>query len=154
GSPAGRATSQSTAWARTRAPMVSGPATRDMRSTVTAAPAPGLEIFPPPYLRLGGRCAAWAHTAANQGRFQMFDRQQTTKVLVIANRTADSDELLAALADRAAQGPARFALVVPATPHGLAWAADMSAGVPEARAQMRAAERRLRSAGLALADVR
>ena len=84
----------------------------------------------------------------------MLDRQETKKVLVIANRTADSDELLAALADRAARGPARFALVVPATPHGLAWAADMSAGVPEARSQMRAAERRLRGSGLAVADVR
>jgi hypothetical protein len=84
----------------------------------------------------------------------MFDRQQATKVLVIANRTADSDELLDALADRAARGPARFALVVPATPHGLAWAADMSSGVGEARMQMRAAERRLQDAGLAVDAVR
>src|SRR4051794_30527574 len=75
-------------------------------------------------------------------------------VLVIANRTADSDELVDALSARVARGPAVFALVVPATPHGLAWAADMSAGVPEARGKMRAAERRLRSAGLPVGDVR
>jgi hypothetical protein len=85
-----------------------------------------------------------------QHRFQ----DDAAKVLVIANRTADSDELLDALVERSARGPVRFALVVPATPHGLAWAADMSAGVPEARGQMLAAERRLRTAGLPVRDVR
>jgi hypothetical protein len=79
---------------------------------------------------------------------------EAAEVLVIANRTADSDELLAALRNRCARGPARFALVVPATPHGLAWAADMTSGIPEARRQMRAAEARLRATGLPLRDVR
>jgi GABA permease len=76
------------------------------------------------------------------------------RVLVVANRTADSDELMAALYERASRGPTRFTLVVPATPHGLAWAADMSAGIPEARAQMAAAEERLRATGLWVDDVR
>ena len=76
------------------------------------------------------------------------------RVLVVANRTADSDELLAALQERAERGPARFTLVVPATPHGLAWAADMSAGVPEARRQMAAAAERLRESGLWIDDIR
>jgi hypothetical protein len=75
-------------------------------------------------------------------------------VLVVANRTADSDELIAALKDRAARGPARFTLVVPATPHGLAWAADMSAGIPEAARKMRAGHRRLCETGLVVAGVR
>jgi hypothetical protein len=76
------------------------------------------------------------------------------RVLVVANRTADSDELVAALHERAERGPARFTLVVPATPHGLAWAADMSAGVPEARRQMTAAADRLRDSGLWIDDIR
>jgi hypothetical protein len=88
----------------------------------------------------------------------MFEQHRfsddAARVLVIANRTADSDELLAALAARHARGRASFALVVPATPHGLAWAADMSSGIPEARSQMHAAERRLRTAGLPVTDVR
>jgi hypothetical protein len=79
---------------------------------------------------------------------------QAERILVVANRTADSDELVQALRERAARGPARFTLVVPATPSGLAWAADMSAGVPLARRQMHAAEERLRETGLWVDDVR
>jgi hypothetical protein len=79
---------------------------------------------------------------------------QAERVLVVANRTAASDELMAALQERAARGPARFTLVVPATPSGLAWAADMSAGIPEARRQMAAASERLRDSGLWIDDVR
>src|SRR3954454_6751089 len=79
---------------------------------------------------------------------------QAERVLVVANRTAASDELIEALQERAQRGPARFTLVVPATPHGLAWAADMSAGIPEARAQMQAAERRLNETDLWIDDIR
>jgi hypothetical protein len=38
-------------------------------------------------------------------------------VIVVANKTATSDELTEALRARAAQGPTRFTLVVPSTPH-------------------------------------
>jgi len=79
---------------------------------------------------------------------------QADRVLVVANRTADSDELVQAMHDRAADGPARFTLVVPATPHGLAWAADMSAGIPEARRQMALARERLSHEGLWIDDIR
>lgn len=37
----------------------------------------------------------------------------TTKLLVVANRTADSGELLQALRDRAARGPLKVTLLVP-----------------------------------------
>jgi hypothetical protein len=79
---------------------------------------------------------------------------QADRVLVVANRTADSNELVNAMHERAALGHARFTLVVPATPHGLAWAADMSAGIPEARRQMAAAQERLRDEGLWIDDIR
>src|SRR3954447_7497105 len=79
---------------------------------------------------------------------------QAERILVVANRTADADELVQAMHDRAQRGPARFTLVVPATPHGVAWAADMSAGIPEARAQMQAAERRLDETNLWIDDIR
>ena len=79
---------------------------------------------------------------------------QAERILVVANRTADSDELVQAMLERAERGPVRFTLVVPATPHGLAWAADMSAGIPEARAQMQAAESRLDDTNLWIDDIR
>jgi hypothetical protein len=73
-------------------------------------------------------------------------------VLVVANRTAESPELLEALKQRAAQGDATFTLLVPSTPHGVAWAADMHSGGSEAEAHMQNTVERLRSAGLEVAD--
>lgn len=70
------------------------------------------------------------------------------KVLVVANRTAESEELLDALRRRAAEGPVSFTLLVPATPHGVAWAADMHSGAGDAEEHMRRAVERLRAAGL------
>ena len=51
---------------------------------------------------------------------------------MVANRTADSPDLIAALRRRAERSPTSFTLLVPAVPHGLAWAADMKAGWSEA----------------------
>jgi GABA permease len=69
-------------------------------------------------------------------------------VLVVANQTAESDELLEALQRRAEEGPAEFTLLIPATPHGIAWAADMFAGGTEAEQHRQAMLERLRSNGL------
>ncbi len=41
------------------------------------------------------------------------------RVLIVANRTAATEPLLAAVRRRARSGPARFHLLVPATPRGL-----------------------------------
>jgi hypothetical protein len=70
------------------------------------------------------------------------------KILVVANRTAESVELLEALRERAGQGDAVFTLLVPATPHGVAWAADMHSGGSEAEGHMQSAVERMRAAGL------
>jgi hypothetical protein len=72
-------------------------------------------------------------------------------VLVMANRTAESPELLEALKARAAEGECEFTLLVPATPHGIAWAADMHAGGEEAEQHRKAFIDELREEGL---DVR
>jgi hypothetical protein len=74
------------------------------------------------------------------------------EVLVVANRTAGSPELLEALKARAEKGPAKFHLLVPATPHGAAWMADMHSGGGEAEAHVKAAVDRLRDAGLEVDD--
>src|SRR3954447_14963568 len=74
--------------------------------------------------------------------------EQKASVLVVANRTAGSDELLEALRERAAQGPATFHLVVPATARGVSWVADMSAGGDDAEHDLEGALGRLRAAGL------
>jgi hypothetical protein len=69
-------------------------------------------------------------------------------VLVVANRTAESPELLEALKQRAAEGDVVFTLLVPSTPHGVAWAADMHSGGSEAGQHMESAVERMRSEGL------
>jgi len=69
-------------------------------------------------------------------------------VLVVANRTVDAPELIVALRQRASRSPASFTLLVPAVPRGLAWAADMKAGWPEARPRADAGSLRMRLAGL------
>jgi hypothetical protein len=79
--------------------------------------------------------------------------QTKTRVLVVANRTADSPDLIAALRRQSERVPTGFTLLVPAVPHGLAWAADMKAGWAEAveRAELAAAS--IKQAGLGLDDV-
>ena len=72
----------------------------------------------------------------------------TTRVLVVANRTADSPELLEALRRRAREGDAEFTLLLPATAHGLAWAADMHAGDEEAKGHLEGLADRMREAGV------
>jgi hypothetical protein len=75
-------------------------------------------------------------------------------VLVVANRTAESPELLTALQERAARGPCAFTLLVPQTPHGLAWAADPDAGQDEAEEHRQAFIEELREEGIDLADAK
>jgi nucleotide-binding universal stress UspA family protein len=74
--------------------------------------------------------------------------EQKASVLVIANRTAGSDELLEALKERAQSGGAQFHLVVPATARGVSWVADMHAGSDAAEHDLEGALERLRGAGL------
>ena len=69
-------------------------------------------------------------------------------VLVVANRTAGSPELLDALKERASRGEVKFHLLVPSTPHGVAWATDMHSGSGEAEDHIRACVEQLRSEGL------
>jgi hypothetical protein len=71
-----------------------------------------------------------------------------THVLVVANQTADSDELIDVLRTRARQGAARFTLLVPASPPGVTWDPDMHSRSEEAGGQMQRALERMRAAGL------
>jgi hypothetical protein len=71
------------------------------------------------------------------------------RVLVVANRTAQSDELFETLRERSARGPVSFMLLVPATweisdPHG---------GRETARRRLNGALARLHSAGLGVEGV-
>ena len=72
------------------------------------------------------------------------------RILVVANRTADSPDLIAALRRHSAAAPTRFTLLVPAVPHGLSWAADMKAGWPEAISRAEAGVERMRLSGIDL----
>ena len=74
------------------------------------------------------------------------------EVLVVANQTAESDELLEALRERAERGPCKFHLLVPTTPHGSRWATDMHSGGDEAQAHLKRAVDRYRDAGLEVDD--
>ena len=75
-------------------------------------------------------------------------------VLVVANRTAESPELLDALRARLVQGPCEFTLLVPSTPHGIAWAADMHAGGEEAEHHRKAFVDELREEGLNVVEAK
>ena len=79
---------------------------------------------------------------------------EKANVLVVANRTAESPELLDALKARAVQGPSEFTLLVPATPQGVAWAADMFAGEAAAEEHRQAFVDELREEGLPVADAK
>jgi hypothetical protein len=74
--------------------------------------------------------------------------EEKASVLVVANKTAESDELLEALRKRAQEGPASFHLIVPATARGVSWVADMHAGGEAAEHDLEGALERLRGAGL------
>jgi hypothetical protein len=73
----------------------------------------------------------------------------TTKLLVIANRTIDSDEIRSAIVDRAAAGPVQVTLVAPAS---------SGTGPPSARRtataqRLAGAVQRLRDAGVLVEGV-
>jgi hypothetical protein len=71
-----------------------------------------------------------------------------SKVLVVANRTAECEELQQALTERAGKGEdVSFTLVVPSA-HGFAKAADPDVGIPEAQHHVDNAVEKLRGAGL------
>jgi GABA permease len=79
---------------------------------------------------------------------------EKASVLVVANQTAESDALLEALRRRAEESPCEFTLLIPATPHGLRWAADMSAGEQEAEEHRDAMVERLRATGLEIREAK
>jgi hypothetical protein len=81
-------------------------------------------------------------------------RPKPAKVLIVATRTAACPELVDVLTRRAAESPATFTLLVPATPHGWAWLADMYSGGVDAERYLEAAVERYRAAGLELAGAR
>lgn len=62
---------------------------------------------------------------------------EPANILIVANRTAVAEPLVAAVERRAERGPARFHLVVPATPRGLHRVVDPEVtGREEAMAQL------------------
>nr|MBA2342059.1 universal stress protein [Thermoleophilaceae bacterium] len=72
------------------------------------------------------------------------------KILVVANRTAESDELLEQLRKRVEQGEAELHLLVPSTPQGLQRATNVDAdsGGIEAQEQLEKAVERIRGKGV------
>jgi hypothetical protein len=72
--------------------------------------------------------------------------------LVVAGRSADYPGLVDALRLHRAGSSTSFTLLVPAAPHGFAWATDMHSGWPAATARAGRAARRMRGAGLDLEE--
>jgi len=83
---------------------------------------------------------------------EVISMQTKKRVLVVADRTADSPELIDALRRRSANSPVALTLLVPAVPHGLAWAADMKAGWADAVARAERAAVRIEGQGLELEE--
>jgi hypothetical protein len=77
------------------------------------------------------------------------------EVLVVAPmRYVPSGQLAAALRAQAGDRPCAFTLVVPATPWGWAWLADMFSGADEADRRLRATRTRLAADGLTVRTAR
>jgi hypothetical protein len=70
----------------------------------------------------------------------MSEAASPARILIVAHHTANSPELRAAIAKRAAEGPCSFTLLVPASPHGLHRVVDPEDhGAEEARRRLDAA---------------
>ena len=77
------------------------------------------------------------------------------RVLVVANRTAESPELLEALRTRTMQGPCQFTLLVPSTPHGIGLGGRHARGRRRGRGAPRArSSQELREEGLNVSDAK
>ena len=72
---------------------------------------------------------------------------ETTRVLIVAHKTAATPALIDAVRERAQRGPCAFTLLVPATGRG----PDRPQGLEIARSQLKAGLGRLRDAGLDVA---
>jgi hypothetical protein len=70
------------------------------------------------------------------------------RILVVANKTAESQELLDAMKAKAAGGDTQFLLVVPASGHGIQKAADPDAARGESQGHADTAGERFRAEGL------
>ena len=82
-------------------------------------------------------------------RLQRVEPLTARRVLVVANQTATSPQLIAALHQRARSGPAEFHLVVPALNSRLRhWLSDTDAAVLAAQRRAEHARSALRSRGL------
>lgn len=73
-----------------------------------------------------------------------------SRTLVLASWKANPDEVVAACARQYVSHPTTFALVVPATLHGIDWVGDPYANVPCARRALSEIARRLNAAALPL----
>ena len=78
--------------------------------------------------------------------------QPKQRILVVADRTADAPELVAALRRRADAGPTGFTLLVPADADGLAWGENTAAAWSRAISRAELAAARVRDAGLELEE--
>jgi GABA permease len=89
--------------------------------------------------------------ATDDSRLRSVDRPPLRRVLVVANQTANSPALIAALRDRAQRGPTRFHLVVPALNSRLRhWLSDTDDAVSAAGRRSQDALAVLRSHGLSM----
>jgi hypothetical protein len=81
-------------------------------------------------------------------------RPEPAKVLVVATRTAACTELIDVLKRRGSDSATTFTLLVPATPYGWAWLADMYSGGIDAERYLASAVERYQDAGIDLASAR
>ena len=102
--------------------------------------------------RRSGRSASGTRTSLRTSRNRVLQAWPTGHVcLVVANRTAESPELLEALRNRTVQGPVSSPSWCPPRRTGIAWAADMHAGGDEAEPPLRVRRGAARG-GLDVAD--
>ena len=87
--------------------------------------------------------------ARGHARLRRSSGVQMRRVLIVANQTATSPELIAALQARTARGPVQLHLVVPALNRRLRhWVSDTDAAISTARQRAEDAKESLRAHGL------
>ena len=83
-----------------------------------------------------------------------METRESRRILIVAHKTVATPGLVETIRQRTEEGPCAFTLLIPSTPHGITWAADMHGGGDEAEDHRSAFLDELRQEGLNVSDAK